>query len=91
MDASNSFDLILWSNIVAGTALVAYAYFMWLQVRGILRPSPRLIYWVRFITLFALLTPIAARYQYSHMAILYLSVGMVMLGLLIKLKRMLGI
>ena len=91
MVVSNPLDLVFWANMLAGSAVLFYAYFMWFQVRGILHPSPRLVYWVRFGVLFCLMTPIAARYQYSAAAILYLSTAMVAVGLLIKLKRRLGI
>lgn len=91
MAENSPLDLALWSNILAGTALVAYGYFMWLQLRGIVQPSPRLMFWIRFLMLFMLLTPVAAHYQYSHRIILYLSATIVAVGLLLKFKRKMGL
>lgn len=91
MASGEFYDPVLWANILAGSALIFYAFVMWLQVRGYWVPSPRLIKIIRWTCFILLLMPIAARYHYDSKSILYLSAAIFMVGFLLKLKRWLGI
>ncbi len=84
---NNSADIIFWANTLAGAAVALYGYLMLLQARGIINPSPRFIYGLRLSMVCILSAPFAARYQYSESVILYLSVLMITVGILIKIRR----
>lgn len=91
MASSSPLDLIFWGDVLGGAGLLIYLFFLWLRMRGMYTPSPRMANFIRLTCLCLLLAPVAARYQYSQAAILYLSAVMCIVGLLVKLKQKTGI
>jgi len=89
--ANSEYDLILWANVIAGTSVVGYAFFVWAQVRGAIQPSERMIFAVRLTCLVALLLPIGARFQFSQFAILTISVLIVAFGAFIRWRNKIGL
>lgn len=91
MANSNPTDWVMWANITAILAVIAYSYIKILQVRGWVKLSPRWAKIIRFTFVCLLLTPLAARYQFSRESILYFSSAIFMIGALIKLKSRMGL
>lgn len=91
--ASNNMvvNWILVTNLLAGGAFVFYMIVLWLEARGRLKPTPGLRKLVRYGCLFCVLTPLAARYQYSETVILYFSAGIFVVAGLIMLKQKMGL
>ncbi len=83
-------DLVYWTNILGCGSLVVYAIYVWAQVRGLITPEPFLIYMMRFACMIAFVSPIAARLYLSNQTILFLALALIVSGLLMKMRRMLG-
>lgn len=88
---STGFNLLLWSDVIAGTAIVGYGYFAWAMVRGWIKPSARLIFGIRITVISAVLLPIAMRIHFSDKVILLISSSFVLIGVIIRVRRKLGI
>ncbi len=84
-------DPIMLGYAFAALGMIIYAFFLWLKMRAIYIPSPRMAKFINLCCFALLLAPFAARYQYSKAAILYLSAGMCMIAFLIKLKQKMGL
>lgn len=89
--ASNEIDLVFWANVVGGTALMFYGYFLWMQARGMINASARLVRIVRGTCFCLLLAPVAARFQFNKDTILVLSIVMLLVALFVKWRRHMGI
>ncbi len=90
MAATEPIDLIFWGNILAGSGLILYSIFLWLQARGHYVPPARLAKIIKY-SCFALLSmPLVARFHYPEQLILYFSVFILLVGLLIKIRGFLG-
>lgn len=84
-------DLVYWTNVFGGCSLGAYGFFLWAQVRGMFAPSPEIIYLVRFLCVTAFVSPIAVRMYLSEQTVLFLGLMLAVVGLLIKLRRIMGV
>jgi len=91
MASSSNPDYILIANLLAAGAFFFYLFIAWLQFRGHAKIPPKWMKVIRYLCLFLLLTPIAARYQFSHAGILYGAAAICIVGGLIKLKQKMGI
>ncbi len=89
--ASTGIDLIYWTNILGCGSLIAYAMFILAQVRGLIMPSPFLSYVVRFACMIAFVSPIAVRLYLSSQTILFLALALIVIGLMVKMRSLLGI
>ena len=91
MESSSPINYVMIANILAGCAVIFYLVLMWVQHLGWITISPRLLRPIRWICVFMLLMPIAARHQYSEATILYISSAMFIVGFLIYMKKKMGI
>lgn len=90
MANTEAIDLIFWANALGGLAMMCYAYFLWMQARGMISPSARMLKLVQNICFCLLLIPVAAHLQFTKETILALSVILLVVAFLIKLRRKIG-
>ena len=80
-----------WADMAAASALLAYMLLAWMRLRGRFEIPTTWLMYIRWVTIFALLLPVGARFYFSVNMLLYLGCSVTLLGLWIKIRRMWGI